>query len=171
MAVSHTSVFTLIPGARALVFAAFVSCSIRKTQEGYGGLGGENPGAFQKSGEDFRAAIFLAGKCSNLGGDSIWCCWKSKFGGKLCQQGLSDSHSLLEFSDSNCEFRASIARTPFCAILWHSPNLAVVDATWMMSRFVTRHFPYRPTNPRKFKDTKKWSPKVTGQSDAKVTQK
>ena len=53
------------------------------------------------------AAVFLAGKCPNLGRDSISCCRKigeifpaaSKFAGKPFQQGISDSHSLLKFSD------------------------------------------------------------------------
>ena len=50
--------------------------SFRRTQEGCGGLGGENPAAFPKA----RPA--------------------SKLARKLFQQGISDSHSLLEFSDS-----------------------------------------------------------------------
>ena len=52
---------------------------------------------------------FLAGKCPNLGRDSISRCQKigeefsssvKKFAGKPFQQGISDSHSLLELSDS-----------------------------------------------------------------------
>ena len=52
-----------------------------------------------KSGADFPAAIVLAGKCQNLGGDSIWCCRKISEELTLFQQGILDSHSLLEFSD------------------------------------------------------------------------
>ena len=81
--------------------------STQKTQEGCGGLSGENPGAFPKAGADFPAAIFLAGKCPNLGRHSISCCWKigEEFSSsvEICQeafqQGISDSHILLEFSD------------------------------------------------------------------------
>ena len=59
-----------------------------------------------KGGADYPAAFFLAGKCPNLGRDSISCCQKiaeefpaaSKFARKCFQQGISDSHSLLEFS-------------------------------------------------------------------------
>ena len=57
---------------------------------------------------DIPAVIFLARKRPNLGRDSILCCRKigeefsssvSKFAGKFFQQRISDSHSLLEFSD------------------------------------------------------------------------
>ena len=106
------------------------------TQEDCGGLGGENQGAFPKAtilgivrfatqedcgglrrrksrsvpeGEaEFPAAVFLAGKCPNLGRDSILCAAgklvsnfpaASKCAGKLFQQRILDSHSLLEFSE------------------------------------------------------------------------
>ena len=56
---------------------------------------------------NFPAAVFLAGKCPNLGRDSISCCRKigeeSSSSVEICrkpfQQGISDSHSLLEFSE------------------------------------------------------------------------
>ena len=52
-------------------------------------------------------------KCPNLGRDSISCCRKigeyfpavSKCAGKPFQQGVSDSHSLLEFSESTVSNR------------------------------------------------------------------
>ena len=55
-----------------------------------------------EGGADSPAAIFLAGRCPNLGMDSLSCCWKirksfsaaSKFAGKPFQRGISDSHSL-----------------------------------------------------------------------------
>ena len=43
-----------------------------------------------------------------------------------------------------------------------------------IARHVTRHFPYRPPNHRKFKDTKNWLEsyfQAPGQSDSRVTQK
>ena len=60
-----------------------------------------------EGGADFPAASFLARKCPNLGRDSIACCRKigEEFSSsveicrKLFQQGISDRHSLLEFSD------------------------------------------------------------------------
>ena len=56
---------------------------------------------------NFPAAVFLAGKCPNLGRDSISCCRRMgkefsssvEIARELFQQGISDSHSLLEFSD------------------------------------------------------------------------
>ena len=61
-----------------------------------------------EGGPDFPAAIFLAGKSPNPGRDSISCCRKigEEFSSsveiyqKTFQQGISDSHSLLEFSRS-----------------------------------------------------------------------
>ena len=95
-----------------------------ETQEGCGRFRRENPGAFPKAGPIFRMMmmmmimmmvmmmmmmmlIILGGKCPNLDRDCIRCCRKSvknfssasKFAGKLYQQGISDSHSLLEFSE------------------------------------------------------------------------
>ena len=49
---------------------------LRKTQEACGGLTGENPGAFPKARANLPAAIFFAGKCPNLGRDSISRCRK-----------------------------------------------------------------------------------------------
>ena len=50
--------------------------SSEETQEGCGGLGGENPAAFPEGAANFPAAVFLAGKCPNLGRDSMSCCRK-----------------------------------------------------------------------------------------------
>ena len=61
---------------------------------------------------NFPAAFFLAGKCQALAGIAFHAAGKSandfpaasKFARKLFQQGISDSHSLLEFSDfRRCE--------------------------------------------------------------------
>ena len=61
-----------------------------------------------EGGADFPADIFLAGNAQTLAGIAFRVAGKSannfpaasKFAGKLFQQGISDSHSLLEFSDS-----------------------------------------------------------------------
>ena len=82
--------------------------SIRKTQEGCGGLGGENPGAFPQAGPIFQQPFPLPANVQALAGIALRAAGKSvnhfpaasKFAGKLFQQGISDSHSLLEFSDS-----------------------------------------------------------------------
>ena len=60
-----------------------------------------------EGGADFQKFSLLAGKCPNLGRDSISYCRKigEEFSSsveicpKLFQQGISDSHSLLEFSE------------------------------------------------------------------------
>ena len=60
-----------------------------------------------EGGADFPAAIFLAEKSPNLGRNRIRAAGKSvksfpaapKFASKLFHQRVSDSHSLLEFSD------------------------------------------------------------------------
>ena len=78
---------------------------MRKTQEGCGSLRGENLGAFPKAGPIFQQP--LCRKCPNLGRDIISCCRKSvknfpaasKFAGNVFQQGISDSHGLLDFSE------------------------------------------------------------------------
>ena len=80
----------------------FLPCTtkalLRRTQEGCGGLGGENPGAFPKAGPIFQQPSFLVGKCSIFGRDSISSCRNigeefsaaSKFAGKSFQQGIPD---------------------------------------------------------------------------------
>ena len=70
------------------------------------GLGGENPGAFPKAGPIFQQPFSLPENAQNLAGIAFRAAGKpvknfpaaSKFAGKLFQQGISDSHSLLEFS-------------------------------------------------------------------------
>ena len=67
-----------------------------------------------EGGADFPAAIFLAGKCPNLGRDRLAfrAAGKSvrsfqavlKSAGKLSEQRNSDSHSLLEFSALGTKF-------------------------------------------------------------------
>ena len=66
----------------------------------------KNPSSVPEGAANFPAAVFLAGKCPNLGRDSMSCCQKIgencpaalNFARKLFQQGISESHSLLEFS-------------------------------------------------------------------------
>ena len=85
-----------------------VTCTmVRKTQEGCGGLRGENPGAFAKAGPIFQQPFSLLEIAQTLEGIALRAAGKSmknfpaasKFAGKPFQQGISDSHSLLEFSD------------------------------------------------------------------------
>ena len=77
----------------------------RRTQEGCGGLGGENPAAFPKARPIFQQPFSLpertlAGIAFRAAGKSVRNFpAASKFARKLFQQGNSDSHSLREFSD------------------------------------------------------------------------
>ena len=78
-----------------------------KTQEGCGGLGGENPAAFPKAGPIFQQPFLLPESAQTLAGIAFRAAGKSgnnfpaasKFAGKPFQRGISDSHSLLEFSE------------------------------------------------------------------------
>ena len=80
---------------------------VRKTQEGCGSLGGENPGALPKAGPIFQQTFSLPENAQTLAGIAFGAARKSvknfpaalTFAGKLFQQGISDSHSLLEFSE------------------------------------------------------------------------
>ena len=80
---------------------------IRRTQEGCGGLGGENPAAFPQARPIFQQPFSLPESAQTLAGIAFRAAGKSvrnfpaasKFARKLFQQGISDSHSLLEFSE------------------------------------------------------------------------
>ena len=82
--------------------------SFRKTQQGCGGLEGENPGGFPKARPIFQQPLCLPEIAQILAGIACRAARElgknippaSKFAGKRFQQGTSDSHSLLEFSDS-----------------------------------------------------------------------
>ena len=71
-----------------------------------GGLGGENP-AFPQARPIFQQPFSLPENAQTLAGIAFLAAGKSvkncpaasKFAGKLFQQGISDSHSLLEFSE------------------------------------------------------------------------
>ena len=98
----------VLAGPNISLFKLFRSIScFRKTQEGCGGPRGENPGAFPKAGPIFQQPFFLAGNAQTLAEIAFRAARKSvknfpaasEFAGKLFQQGISDSHSLLEFSD------------------------------------------------------------------------
>ena len=79
----------------------------RRTQEGCGGLRAENPAAFPKAGPIFQQPFSLPENAQTLAGIAFRAAGKSgnnfpaasKFARKLFQQGISDSRSLLEFSD------------------------------------------------------------------------
>ena len=81
---------------------------LRKTQEGCGGLRGENPGAFPKAGPILQQPFSLLESAQTLAGIAFGAAGKlaknfpaaSKFAGKLFQQGSLDSHSILEFSET-----------------------------------------------------------------------
>ena len=82
--------------------------SIRRTQEGCGGLGGENPAAFPQARPIFQQPFSLPESAQTLAGIAFRAAGRSenhfpaasKFAGNPFQQGISDSHSLLEFSES-----------------------------------------------------------------------
>ena len=67
---------------------------VRRTQEGCGGLGGGNPAVFPKWRPIFQQPLSLPESTQTWGFPAA-----SKFARKLFQQGISDSHSLLEFSE------------------------------------------------------------------------
>ena len=79
----------------------------RRTQEGCGGLGGENPAAFPKGRPIFQQPFSLPESAQTLAGIAFRAAGKSvrnfpaasKFARELFQQRTSDSHSLLEFSE------------------------------------------------------------------------
>ena len=82
--------------------------SLRRTQEGCGGLRGENPAVFPKARPIFQQPFSLPESAQTLAGIAVRAAGKSvrnfpaasKFARKLFQQGILDSHSLLEFSES-----------------------------------------------------------------------
>ena len=88
-------------------------CMIRRTQEGCGGLGGESPAAFPQARPIFQQPFSLPESAQTLAGIAFRAAGKSgnhfpaasKFAGKPFQQGISDSHSLLEFSDMKGHFQ------------------------------------------------------------------
>ena len=86
---------------------------LRRTQGGCGGLGGENPAAFPQVRPIFQQPFSLPENAQTLAGLAFRATGKSvnhfpaasKFAGKLFQQGISDSHSLLEFSEKRAQTR------------------------------------------------------------------
>ena len=86
-----------------------VSKQFRRTQEGCGGLGGENPAAFPQARPIFQQPFSLPESAQTLAGIAFRAAGKSgnhfpaasKFAGKPFQQRISDSHSLLEFSEQS----------------------------------------------------------------------
>ena len=82
--------------------------TFRRTQEGCGGLGRENPAAFPKTGPIFQQPFSLPESAQTLAVIAFRAAGKSgnnfpaasKFAGKPFQQRISDSHSLLESSET-----------------------------------------------------------------------
>ena len=80
---------------------------VRRTQEGCGGLGGENPAAFPKARPIFQQLFSLPESAQTLPGIAFRAAGKSgknfqqrrNLPENLFQQGISDSYSLFEFSD------------------------------------------------------------------------
>ena len=80
---------------------------IIRAQEGCGGLGGEIPAAFPKARPIFQQPFSLPESAQTLAGMALCAAGNSgnhfpaasKFARKLFQQGISESQSLLEFSD------------------------------------------------------------------------
>ena len=79
----------------------------RRAQEGCGGLRGENPAAFPKARPIFQQPFSFPDSAQTLAGIAFRAAGTSgknfpaasKIAGKPLQQGISDSHGLLEFSD------------------------------------------------------------------------
>ena len=99
--------FTILFWATARTLgAADAKSSLRRTHEGCGGLGGENPAAFPQARPIFQQPFSLPESAQTLAGIAFRAAGKSgnhfpaasKFAGKPFQQRISDSHSLLEFS-------------------------------------------------------------------------
>ena len=105
---------------------------LRRTQEGCGGLGGENPAAFPQARPIFQQPFSLPESAQTLAGIAFRAAGKSvrnfpaasKFARKLFQQGISDSHSLLEFSEIHSTFRDTLWEQ-FCL----SDQSALIDAS------------------------------------------
>ena len=112
------------------VVASCRRCKImlRRTQEGCGGLGAENPAAFPQARPIFQQPFSLPENAQTLAGIAFRAAGKSvknfpaasKFAGKPFQQRISDSHSLLECSDyagvttcHGCWLAVMAARQPF----------------------------------------------------------
>ena len=93
---------------------------LRRTQGGCGGLEGENPAAFLQARPIFQQPFSLPDNAQTLAGIAFRAAGKSvknfpagsKFAGKLFQQGISDSHSLLEFSEYPAECSQQLGRDP-----------------------------------------------------------
>ena len=93
---------------------------VRRTQEGCGGLRGENPAAFPKARPIFQQPFSLPESAQTLAGIAFRAAGKSgenfpaasKFAGKPFQQGVSDSHSLLKFSEHAPSLTALIRGSP-----------------------------------------------------------
>ena len=94
---------------------------------------GESPGAFPKAGPIFQQPFSLPESAQTLAGIALRAAGESvqnfpaasKFAGKLFQQRISDSHSLLEFSD----YKLSVPLTGAlfdCLIVGHSPGFTCI---------------------------------------------
>ena len=89
----------------------------RRAQKGCGGLGGEYPEAFPKAQPIFQQPLSLPENAQTLAGIACHAAGKSvknfpaasKFARKPFQQGISGSHSLLEFSEIWEEERVSLS--------------------------------------------------------------
>ena len=98
--------------SQIFMFWCQFSHKIRRAQEGCGGLGGENPAAFPQARPIFQQPFSLPESAQTLAGIAFRAAGKSvrnfpaasRFARKLFQQGISDSHSLLELSDRNAAF-------------------------------------------------------------------
>ena len=95
-----------VSGARGFTRRAFQK---ENSVEGCGGLKGETPGAFPKAWPIFQQPFSLPENAQTLAGIASRAAGKSvknfqKFAGKLFQQGISDSHSLLEFYEYSTIF-------------------------------------------------------------------
>ena len=112
---------------------------IRRTQEGCSGLGEENPGASPKAGPMFQQPLSSPESAQTLAGIAFRAAGKlgtnfpaaSTFARRPLQQGISDNHSLLNFSD--CK---------------RNNPLASVEKSCFLLTFVALYVMHRSVTPR-----------------------
>ena len=111
------------------------SSLLRRTQGGCGGLGGENPAAFPQARPIFQQPFSLPESAQTLAGIAFRAAGKSGnnfpaalkfFAGKPFQQGILDSHSLLELSELQVLFPL-----PMFGVLRRPKDMLAEYAMWM----------------------------------------
>ena len=126
----------------------------QEAQEGCGGLREENPGAFPKAVPIFQQPFSLSENAQTLAGTTLGAARESvktspaalKFAGKLFQQGISDSHGLLQFSEcmvssmvSRCE-SADFRWVPYQDPIQESEGLKALQREASLSKYSLESF-------------------------------